>query len=48
MVIYPYQTSAEGEDFAEGDEHAVVDLTHWRAEEPTCKQYASEYAQTDC
>ena len=48
MVIYPYQTSAEGQHLTEGDEYAVVDLTHRWAEEPTCKQYASEYAQTDC
>ena len=48
MVIYPDQTPAESQYLAEGDEHAVVDLTHWRAEEATCKQYAAEYAQTDC
>ena len=48
MIVYPYQTPAESQYLAEGDEYAVVDLAHWRAEEPTCKQYAAKPAQTDC
>ena len=48
MIVYSDERAAEGEYLAEGDEYAVVDLTHWWAEEPTCKEYAAKYAQTDC
>ena len=33
MVINTYQTAAEGEYLAEGDEHRVVDLRQRRAAE---------------
>ena len=48
MVVNTDEGAAEGEYLTEGDEHAVVYLTHWRAEEATCKQCAPEDAQTDC
>lgn len=33
FVIYTYQTTAEGEYFAKGDEDGVMDLAQWWAEE---------------
>ena len=33
LIIYSYQGTGEGEDFAEGDEDRVVDLCQWWAEE---------------
>ena len=45
LVIYPYQTSAEGEDFAKGDEDGVMYLAQWWAEEARGKHYAPEGAQ---
>ena len=44
MIIYPYQTPAEGEYLAEGDEHAVVNLAQWWAAETRDEQDASEDA----
>ena len=34
MVVNTYQTAAEGEYLAEGDEYRVVDLSQRRATEP--------------
>ena len=45
FVIYPYQTPAEGEYFAKGDEDRVVDLTQWWADEARGEHYAPEGAQ---
>ena len=45
FVINPYQTAAEGEYFAKGDENRVMDLCQWWAEEARCKHYAPEGAQ---
>ena len=33
LVVYPYQTPAESEYFAKGDEYGVMDLAQWWAEE---------------
>ena len=33
LIIYPYQTPAEGQYLAEGDEYAVMYLAQWWAEE---------------
>ena len=33
LVVDAYQTAAEGEYFAEGDENGVMDLSQWRAKE---------------
>ena len=44
MVVYPYQTPAEGEYLAEGNEHGVVYLAHRRAAEARDEQDASEDA----
>ena len=33
LVVYPYQAAAEGQDLAEGNEHAVVYLAQGWAEE---------------
>ena len=48
VVVDTDETPAECQHLAKGDEHAVVYLAQWRAEEPTCKQYAAKPAQTDC
>ena len=45
LVIYPYQTTAEGEDFAKGDEDGVMDLCQWWAEEARHQHRASKDAQ---
>ena len=44
VVVYPYQTPAEGEYLAEGNEHGVVYLAHRRAAEARDEQDASEDA----
>jgi hypothetical protein len=48
MVIDAYQTAAEGEYLAEGDEHRVVDLRQRRTTEARYEHYASEDAQCHC
>ena len=45
FVVYPYQTPAEGEDFAKGDKDRVVDLCQWWAEEARHQHRASKDAQ---
>ena len=44
FVVYPYQTPAEGEDFAKGDEDGVMDLCQWWAEEARYEQCAPQRA----
>ena len=34
FIVNAYKTAAEGEYLTEGDEHGVVDLTHWRCHKP--------------
>ncbi len=48
LIVYPYQTPAEGEYLAKGDEDAMVNLTHWRSNKSRKQQHASKYAQTYC
>ena len=45
LVVDPYQTPAEGEYFAKGDENRVVDLAQWWADEARGKHYAPEGTQ---
>ena len=45
FVVYPYQTTAEGEYFAKGDENRVMDLAQWWAEEARHQHRASKDAQ---
>ena len=45
LVVDPYQTPAEGEYFAKGDENRVMDLAQWWADEARGKHYAPESAQ---
>ena len=45
FVIYPYQTAAEGEYLAEGDEDGVMDLCQWWADEARHQHRAPEGAQ---
>ena len=45
MVVYAYQTTAEGQYLAEGDEYGVVDFAQWWAEEARGEHYAAEAAQ---
>ena len=45
LVVYPYQTPAEGEYFAKGDEYRVMDLCQWWAEEARHQHRASKGAQ---
>jgi hypothetical protein len=44
MVVYAYQTTAEGENLSESDEYGVVDLAHRLCQEPACEQCAPEGA----
>ena len=44
MVIYPYQTPAEGEYLSESNEYGVVYLAQWWAAETRDEQDASEDA----
>ena len=45
LVIDPYQTAAEGEYFAKGNEDRVMDLAQWWAEEARHQHCASKDAQ---
>ena len=45
FVIYPYQTPAESEYFAKGDENRVMDLAQWWADEARHQHRASKDAQ---
>ena len=45
FVIDPYQTAAEGEYFAKGDENRVMNLAQWWAEEARHQHRASKDAQ---
>lgn len=45
LVVYPYQTPAEGEYFAKGDEDRVVDLCQWRSHKSCHQHCASKDAQ---
>ena len=45
FIVNAYQTAAEGEYFAEGDEHAMVDLAQRWTQEARNKHCASEDAQ---
>ena len=45
LIVYPYQTPAEGKHLAKGDEDAMVNLAHWRAAEARDEQCAPEGAQ---
>ena len=45
LVVDAYQTPAEGEYFAKGDEDGVMDLCQWWAAEARGKHYAPEGAQ---
>ena len=45
FVIYPYQTPAEGEDFAKGDEDGVMYLSQWWADKARHQHRASKDAQ---
>ena len=45
FVIDPYQTAAEGEYFAKGDENRVMNLAQWWAEEARPQHRASKDAQ---
>ena len=47
MVVYSDEWTAEGENLAKGDKHAMVNLTQWWATEARDEQCASKYAQTD-
>ena len=44
LIVNAYQTTAEGKDFAKGNEHGVVYLAQWRAAEASHKQCAPESA----
>ena len=44
VIVYADEGTAEGEDFAKGDEHAVVYLAQWRAAEARDEQCAAETA----
>ena len=44
LIVNAYQTTAEGEYFAKGNEHGVVYLAQWRAAEASDEQDASEDA----
>ena len=44
FVVYPYQGTGEGEDFAKGDEDRVVDFSERMRYKPTRKQCAPEGA----
>ena len=44
FVIYPYQTPAESEYFAKGDENRVMDLAQWWADEARYEQCAPKRA----
>ena len=45
LVVDSYQTSAEGEYFAKGDEDRVMDLAQWWADEARHQHRASKDAQ---
>ena len=45
FVVYPYQTPAEGEYLAKGDEDGVMDLAQWWAEEARKQHRAPKDAQ---
>ena len=45
FIVNPYQTAAEGEDFAKGDEDGVMNLAQWWADEARGKHHAPEGAQ---
>ena len=47
FVIDPYQTAAEGEYFAKGDENRVMDLCQWWADEARGEHYAPEGAESN-
>ena len=44
MVVYAYQTTAEGENLSESNEYGVVDFAHRLCQEPACEQCAPEGA----
>ena len=44
LIVNAYQTTAEGKDFAKGNEHGVVYLAHRWAAETRDEQDASEDA----
>ena len=44
LVVYPYQTPAEGEYLSESNEYGVVYLAQWWAAETRDEQDASEDA----
>ena len=45
LVVYPYQTPAEGEYFAKSDEDGVMNLAQWWAAEARHQHRASKDAQ---
>ena len=47
LVVYPYQTPAEGEYFAKGDEDGVMDLAQWWAAEARGEHHAPEGAESN-
>ena len=47
LVIYPYQTAAEGEYFAKSDEDGVMYLCQWWADEARGEHYAPEGAESN-
>ena len=47
LVVYPYQGTGEGEDFAKGDEDGVMYLCQWWADEARGKHYAPESAESN-
>ena len=44
MIVNTYQTSAESQYLAEGNEERVVDLTHGRGKKPRGEQRAPKSA----
>ena len=45
LIVNAYQTTAEGKDFAKGNEHGVVYLAQWWAAEARHQHRASKDAQ---